>query len=343
MKDYLSGVSVIICSYNGASRIADTLCYLSRQQTTSTLSWEIILIDNASTDNLQQIAQQTWNSLQSPVSFRIVHEPASGKDNAIDQGFKQAKYSYIIICDDDNWLAENYVQTAFDHISKDSSIGMLGGLGIPVFEASPPDWFDSYLSYYAVGEQNKTPGNLTTSKGFLWGAGAVVNVNAYQKLAYAGFQRIITYHSFPTLARGEDIELCLAIRLAGYQISYEPKLIFQHYISADKLQWKYLLKLTREGGLMGPLILPYQELIKNKSLSNRFPWLRLIYRRNRRLEDIRNAISLFFINKNEGSKEYQVRLAHHYYFLGIIQRIRDYKRLYEQVACLKTQLQRNNA
>jgi glycosyltransferase involved in cell wall biosynthesis len=280
MTTTLSGVSVLICSYNGASRITETLQYLAKQEVPANILWEIILVDNASTDNLQATAAAAWETLKSVISFRIIYEATPGKENAVDKGIALSRYSYVIICDDDNWLAEDYVAKAYYLMSGNPLIGMAGGRGLPVFETSPPSWFSDYQNYYAVGEQNKTTGEVATSKGFLWGAGAVINKAAYHALLAAGYQRVITYKRYPKLARSEDIELCLAIKLAGYKLWYDDQLQYHHYISSDKLQWKYLIRLTKEGGMAGPLIRPYQELIRNASypVKRKKYWLNFMYK-----------------------------------------------------------------
>ena len=101
-----SGVSVLICSYNGASRLSKTLEHLALQKVSADILWEIILIDNASTDNTSQIAEEEWHKYSSKTNLRILQEPNAGKNNALDTGINNAIYDLILICDDDNWLNE---------------------------------------------------------------------------------------------------------------------------------------------------------------------------------------------------------------------------------------------
>lgn len=179
------------------------------------------------------------------------------------------KYKYVIICDDDNWLSENYIQKAYDIIHKNPNIGMLGGKGVPVFENGlPPKWFSQFEQYYAVGKQSQISGKIVTELNqlrFIWGAGAVLNMAAYDILKRAGFKRIITYKKYPQFARCEDLELCLAIQLTEFDIWYEEELIFHHEISHQKLNWHFLIKLSEAGALVRPFTLIYQYVIFNKT------------------------------------------------------------------------------
>jgi len=56
------GISVLVCTYNGAKRLEKTLAHLAAQVTNSTVEWEIILVDNNSTDNTSVIAKRSGNS-----------------------------------------------------------------------------------------------------------------------------------------------------------------------------------------------------------------------------------------------------------------------------------------
>jgi glycosyltransferase involved in cell wall biosynthesis len=65
-----SGVSVIICCYNSEKRIEEVLHHLDKQKDTNHFLWEIILVDNASTDNTAEIARNTWT--RKDVDLKVV-------------------------------------------------------------------------------------------------------------------------------------------------------------------------------------------------------------------------------------------------------------------------------
>lgn len=53
-----AGVSIVICCYNSASRLPETLQHIAEQEVAANISWEVIVVDNASTDNTQEIAKK---------------------------------------------------------------------------------------------------------------------------------------------------------------------------------------------------------------------------------------------------------------------------------------------
>jgi len=86
------GISVVICSYDGESRIADTFRYLKKQTFTSQINWEVFLVDNASTNDLVQAEQKSWNG---DIPLHIPSEPMPGR--GILRGFLSSFLSHIYL------------------------------------------------------------------------------------------------------------------------------------------------------------------------------------------------------------------------------------------------------
>ncbi|MEO0488969.1 MAG: glycosyltransferase, partial [Cyanobacteria bacterium J06659_2] len=49
--------TVVICTYNGAARVPEVLNQLRQQVNTDLLKWEVVVVDNNSTDNLIEVVQ----------------------------------------------------------------------------------------------------------------------------------------------------------------------------------------------------------------------------------------------------------------------------------------------
>src|SRR5579863_8037322 len=130
-----SGISVIICCFNSSTRITPTLLHLYNQKDIPLSSWEIIIVNNCSTDNTAEKAAQLWESFSSnKPRFSIVNESTPGLSAARQKGIAESYFDYVLFCDDDNWLDENYLRVALNIMQNNPLIGALGGTGIPVFE-----------------------------------------------------------------------------------------------------------------------------------------------------------------------------------------------------------------
>ena len=167
------GVSIIVCCYNSSLRLPKTIKHIALQQVRKDIPWELIIIDNNSTDGTSDSALieiEQYDILSD--KFRIIKEKQAGLSHARKTGVFNSKYEYLIFCDDDNWLDENYIFTSYYKMLTSNDLGAIGGLGTATFEIPEPDWFKKYQTYYAVGPQ--TNGNPPNDLNEVYGAGMVV-------------------------------------------------------------------------------------------------------------------------------------------------------------------------
>ena len=237
------GVSIIICCHNGALRLSETVRHIALQIVPEDIRWEFLLVDNGSTDNSVAVAEAVWTAYYPSGRFRVVTEPILGLSHARAKGFNEARYEFMLLCDDDNWLAPDYVKTAFDIMSERNAVGALGGLGTLYFETDPPPWIPNNTIFAAVGQQDQ-PGKVRNNR--IYGAGCVIRKSAYLELKRAGFKSFLHDRTGSSLTSGGDYELCYALAILGYDIWYDDRLRFVHFITRERLTWNYFMKYARE-------------------------------------------------------------------------------------------------
>lgn len=232
-------VSVIICCYNSAKRLPTTLEYLAKQKVKDQLTWEIILVDNNSTDTTAEVALVEWKKHNNNTSFKIVKEPIPGLSNARKKGVEESTGKYLLFCDDDNWLSENYVQLAWDNMKQHPEWIMLGGKGEAVFEGQRPNWFDKYSTNYAVGEQkHRMLGNKKVL--YLYGAGIVICRSFFTLLEAINFKSLLSDRKGKELTSGGDTEYCFITMLLNLQVGVSNDLTFKHFIPNGRETFTYL-------------------------------------------------------------------------------------------------------
>jgi glycosyltransferase involved in cell wall biosynthesis len=256
----VNGVSVVICTYNGSRVIQPTLEALSRQKFSGAA--EIVLVDNNSDDGVVDVATRFWDGLTaSRLPLNVVRESQAGLAFARRTGVRAAKYDTIVFCDDDNWLATDYLACAGEALT-DPSIGAVGGASTPVSDGELPPFFFSYAFHYAVGSPDLDVGPVDNGRGWLFGAGLIVR--------RADLLKIYDSPEFPTLtgrvgsaptASGDDLELCFSLRLLGYKLVYDDRLRFQHFIEARKLDKEYLRRLREGNKRELDFVTPYKALV----------------------------------------------------------------------------------
>lgn len=258
------GVSIVVCTHNGATRLPETIRHIASQKVPAHIQWEFIVVDNASTDNTTKVCYEEWAKYTCAAPLIIVKEPQAGLSYARSRGFGTASYEFILMCDDDNWLAPNYVRTMYEVMVGNSSIGALGGNGELVFEEEPPEWVKAF-SVFAGGPQASKSGLV--KRNTLYGAGCVIRKSAYDMIIRAGFRSLLTDRLGKELSSGGDYELCYALVMAGYEIWYDERLQFKHYIPKDRYTVDYYMKYLRESSKCFEVLEPYK-IICERQLIN---------------------------------------------------------------------------
>ncbi len=177
------GTSVIICCYNSAKRLPETLQHLAEQFIPEGFNMEIILVNNASTDNTVSLASEIWNRFDfKNIQFKIINESRPGQMFARMRGAEEAQFETLVFCDDDNWLDKNYVFLAYEMLKKTMTIGAGGGKNLPVTNADDyPEWFEEYKNYYGMGIPAGNSGYVS-HKTFVLGAGMVTRKTLFLKI-----------------------------------------------------------------------------------------------------------------------------------------------------------------
>ncbi|GAA4303678.1 glycosyltransferase family 2 protein [Nibribacter koreensis] len=264
--EFKKGVSVVICCYNSAAKISPTLAHLAVQKTDN-LFWEIVVVNNASKDNTKEVALCEWNRLNSAVEFNIVDQDIPGLSAARDKGIAESKYEYILFCDDDNWLQEDFLQRSYHLMEEYPAVGILGGQSEAAADIPIPEWFSKKSLVFAVGKQGVHSGQLKGVDQNLYGACMMVRRSGLRLLDICGFSFLNSGRFGDKLTGGEDIELGKAFKLANYQLYYDESLRFKHYMPADRVNWPYFLRLGRGSASSGIPVFVYDLFLKNGSLT----------------------------------------------------------------------------
>jgi glycosyltransferase involved in cell wall biosynthesis len=243
MKNKLNSISIIICFYNASSKLKETLKHIL-QMDLSDIEAELILVNNNSTDNSLQVISESMAENTS-LAYKIVTEEKKGLANARMCGVNHAKHEVLLFCDDDNWLSECYAKNAITCLNNDEKIAVVGGKGIPISDIELPIWLNDHQGSFAIGAQWPETGEVKIKRNMVYGAGMTIRKSALDLLILNGFKFFSLGRTEKSLSSGEDSELCLAFRIAGFKIWYDEQLEFKHYIEPKRLTKDYLKALKK--------------------------------------------------------------------------------------------------
>jgi cellulose synthase/poly-beta-1,6-N-acetylglucosamine synthase-like glycosyltransferase len=235
------------------------LRHLKAQATPADLAWELILVDNASTDNTADYARQFWSG-DAPAPIQILRENRPGISFARQTGVLASNYSLIAFVDDDNWLAPDWIANACAIMQAHPEAALCNGIAEAAFEGVRPAWFSSFAGNYAVSEPGWPVGDVTNTLPVPFGAGLCVRRAALDRLHAEGFQHLLSGRTTALSMAGEDTELCIALRMAGWRWRREPSLRMHHWMPNVRMTWDYCLKLAFGGGASSVCLSLYEML-----------------------------------------------------------------------------------
>lgn len=250
----------MICCYNSSKRLPKTLEHLANQKTPSQIDWEIVVVDNNSSDGTSKTALMEWERLGAPSGLKVVSELEPGLSFARKKGIHESTGELIVFCDDDNWLNPDYLEGTWGIMDTNKSIGVLGGQAFFQTEQGviKPNWFDKQQSFFAIGKQGVGTSMVSESRNWVYGAGMVIRRSAYME-AIANFPlEICSDRTGKSLMSGGDTELCYKIKLSGFQIWQSEGLTLKHFMPEERLNIPYLKKIIHSIAISSAISYPYR-------------------------------------------------------------------------------------
>ncbi|AKG23336.1 hormogonium polysaccharide biosynthesis glycosyltransferase HpsE [Calothrix sp. 336/3] len=247
MKDILD-LTVAIPTYNGATRLPELLERLKYQTDTESIQWEIIVVDNNSTDNTALLIKNYQDSWLFPYSLKYIFEGRQGAAFARQRAVEESRGKLIAFLDDDNYPVSNWVSAAYLFAQKNPKAGAYGSQVHGEYEVTPPENFEKIACFLAINERGSQAYKYEPRTKMLPpGAGLVVRKQAWCENVPP--ELVLNHKGREALLASEDLEAILHIQLGGWEIWYNPEMHIYHQIPAWRFEKEYLLSLIRCVGL----------------------------------------------------------------------------------------------
>lgn len=236
--------TVTIPTYNGENRLARVLEKLQTQTDIEYLTWEIVIVDNNSSDGTAKLIHEYQANWQNKITLRYIFEPEQGLAFARARGVKEAKSELVGFLDDDNLPAKNWVSAAYIFAQEHPKVGAFASQIHGLFEVEPTEDVKQMIFYLAINERGSQPLLYEPSKkGVPPGAGLVVRRQVW--LNCVPNRLFLIGRVGKSMLAGEDAEALLYIYRAGWEIWYNPAMEIEHIIPKWRLDRSYLISLMR--------------------------------------------------------------------------------------------------
>jgi glycosyltransferase involved in cell wall biosynthesis len=232
-------ISVVICTYNREKFIGKALDCLNRQSLAKE-KFEILIIDNKSTDRTAGISRQ-FMATHPGLHIKYFFEASKGLSFARNRGLQEASAPIITYIDDDAEAVPGFLESVLRFMEGNPAAIGVGGRVIPKYSESPePSWMSSYLSGF-VGKVDYGEELQVYRPPMKYPAGCNMTYKASSLKAVGGFNNQLTF-------RSDDKHIYYLISRLSPEIYYVPAATVYHNIDRDRLSFPHFKKLFLKTG-----------------------------------------------------------------------------------------------
>jgi glycosyltransferase involved in cell wall biosynthesis len=244
-------LSLVICTRNRASQLAESLRSLTRLQYSA--PWELVIVDNGSNDETQDVIK----SFRESFLLKTVVEPQTGLGRAHNRGWTMSQGDIVAFTDDDCYPADDFLDSVVRCFEEDPRLGFIGGR---ILLHDPEDYRITIQE--KASRHDLRPGDFLPT-GLIHGANFACRRTALQSAD--GFDERFGPGA---LFNCEEVDVMARMLAGGWVGAYDPRpLVYHHHrrrteVEASRLHRQY----DRGRGAY------YSKCMLNPKLRNTYLW-----------------------------------------------------------------------
>jgi len=243
--------TVIICTYNRCGNLSMCIEALEAQSNTDDLDWEVLIVDNNSSDETKKTVHQLAE--QSSINIRYAFEPEQGLNHARNRGIKESNSKYFAYIDDDITVSKDWLHSLFNTLI-DNDADAAGGrihldpdISLPAWISSNPEMY-GFLGHQDYGDE---PMRLDGVKRYPFGGNMAFNRRVPERIGFFNTKvgRKGEGRKKGELFKGAETDYFHRLTASGdAKIYYSPNAIVYHHILPHQLEKEYFLTIHRNAG-----------------------------------------------------------------------------------------------
>lgn len=235
MKAPTLDLSLLLATRNRAALLEATLGHVAGLDTNG-ISWELIVVDNGSTDATPAVLERA----RSRLPLTALHEARPGKNRAINRGLEAARGRLLVFTDDDVepvtcWLT-GYLAAA----RRWPEYSIFGGPVVPRFPPETPQWLREHerLADCAFAAWGPAHGEGPCVE-IPFGPNFAIDARCFSTMQ---FSEAMGSRGADTDLMGGEVEFLRRLRDAGERVIFVPSVPVGHVITPGQLERGWLLR-----------------------------------------------------------------------------------------------------
>jgi glycosyltransferase involved in cell wall biosynthesis len=234
-------VTIGICTFNRCELLAQTLDQLTRIDVPADVDFEVLVVDNASTDATAETVASASDRL--PVRYAL--ESRRGQSHARNRILAHARGEWILWTDDDVLVDRHWLSSCIDAVRRHDDAVVVGGPCEPWFPADPdPDLlrtFPGLASGFCAAPYAGGDGVMNAS-----GVSNLMGMNMGMRRSACAelfFDPALGYSDTSTAA-GEETDYVRRLLSRGGVAVWASGMRVRHYVLPSRMTLEYLTAFT---------------------------------------------------------------------------------------------------
>ncbi|MFZ1989580.1 MAG: glycosyltransferase [Alphaproteobacteria bacterium] len=255
-------LTVILSSRNGAAVLRQTLDGLVAM-TTPAERWKLVAVDNASSDNTQEVLQ----SYQDRLPITVLSEPAPGKNKAVNRALDHAEGDLYVFCDDDIIVAKDWLIKWREVADTHEECDLFAASVLPCWPHDPPHWLSGDKNGHIFFSTNEYMREGPCEATDMFGANMAIRASVFA--TGLRFNVGIGPDGSASYAMGSETEFASRLAALGYKCWFAPGPFVKHIIRANQMRREWILgRGYRWGRGNARMNLPHHYVPKKLSWKN---------------------------------------------------------------------------
>ncbi|MGQ9720106.1 MAG: glycosyltransferase family 2 protein [Candidatus Jordarchaeum sp.] len=223
-------VSVILCAFNRKNDVTECLESILEQNYPN---FDVWVVDDASTDGTYEFLKKRFGKNK---KFHLIrNETEMGNTSSRNMVMRKSKGEIIVSTDDDCIVHQNWIANLVKTFEESDRIGLVTGRVLPIFYGKVPKWLEPPIyPILAIRTENQRAESLNP-----YGCNMAVRRNVMEKIHF--LNEDIT-RKYGGLYSGEDTDLGLRVRAAGYRVVYTPDAVVDHKMFPERTSKEHFIR-----------------------------------------------------------------------------------------------------